>query len=150
MLRCLCGRDRRSEAGNGVCIGFMVDLLTPSFSVIAPTPWTEDVSKVSMDWSRCWGSKNIVVSPSASSTPMVGRDIRRDPRGPGGYYRRFDSRTERIALFTRCQVSSLFTFAFVFLPIVFSSPGGTEVMVGRSGNRHRGNIRAIPWKSINI
>lgn len=33
-------------------------ILTPSFSMIEATPWTEDVSKVSIELSRCLISNN--------------------------------------------------------------------------------------------
>lgn len=51
---------------------------TPSFSTIAAVPWTELVSKVSIDWSRCSDSQLPSVSKSnvTFSRGLVGTGVR--------------------------------------------------------------------------
>lgn len=79
---------------------------TDSFSMIAAVPWTEDVSKVSIEWSRYMDrQKSHVNHPYSPCTVAlcyapwrrdiggVSMDIRRDQRGFGGCCQTSGSRT---------------------------------------------------------
>lgn len=85
MVRELSGSSRK-EWGEGV--------RTVSFSRIPAVPWTEDVSKVSIELSRYW--RVIVISNQSSLDPLPLGDSRRTGPGIRSYVERSQTTAVRV------------------------------------------------------